>query len=492
MCGRLRVVKETTPAPFIRGVGVRCLGTSAMSRILPSVRRRRRDPRTADDSGRGAARPSRAAHGLAYLLVATAPLNAAVEIGPPAAVGVHPLYVTRAIEISDVPAVALVLVAVWDWWRNRRGGERRSAPPPLRLSVPIVALAGLALITSPFALSPPLASYTALRWLLAAGVAWALVRVGPSPRGLTIALLLALLPQAVIGLLQVARQGPLGLPFEVGILPGQPGASTTWLRGGHWVRAYGLTFHTNVLGGFLAVGVIAGVPLLARAWAHVSWWLLWGALLATLSRSAWLATAVAFPLVCGWSVARGPEFRRPILGAALGAAVVLLSGGWLFAEPIAARLAPLLHATSTGIGAAVRGLAAAEWERLEMVDLALRTIRAHPIVGIGAGTFPLAMLTAGTSTSPQYVHNVPLLLAAEVGVVGGCLWLWIWISAAGVLLARWRLLSVWAVSALSAVAVIAVISLFDSYPWSLQSGRLLTVLILAMADRALAGGEAES
>ena len=121
-----------------------------------------------------------------------------------------------------------------------------------------------------------------------------------------------------------------------------------------------------------------------------------------------------------------------------------------------------------------------------MAEAAFRTIMAHPLVGIGPGTFPLTMLIEHTRSTPQYVHNVPLLLASEVGVAGGVLWLWIWFAAARILVFCWRRLSAWAVAALAAGGAIAVISLFDSYHWSLQSGRLLTAIVLALADRALA------
>ena len=47
----------------------------------------------------------------------------------------------------------------------------------------------------------------------------------------------------------------------------------------------------------------------------------------------------------------------------------------------------------------------------------------------------------------------------------------------------WRRLPPAAVSALSAWCAIGVIGLFDSYPWSLQAGRLLTALTVGLVDR---------
>ena len=118
-----------------------------------------------------------------------------------------------------------------------------------------------------------------------------------------------------------------------------------------------------------------------------------------------------------------------------------------------------------------------------MVRTAMVAIREHPIVGVGAGNFPLEMLRQRSRT-PQYVHNVPLLLASEIGMLGGLIWTAAWLVGIGALVRRRRHLTPDGVAALAAWFAIGIIALFDCYPWSLQAGRLLTVLTLALVDRA--------
>ena len=279
---------------------------------------------------------SRLAHGLAYVLIAVAPLTVFEELGLPITHGILPLYVTPVVELSDVPALGLLLVAAWRCWRERHAGKARRRIFPLRLTGPLLILASLGLVSSPWALSPPFAYFSTMRWFLSAGVAWALVRVGPSPRRLAIALLLALVPQALIGIGQAVAQRALGLPIEPQLSPGQPGAPIIPLPWGHWLRAYGLTFHPNVLGGFLAVGVLTSVPLLVRPWVHPLWWILWGGLLVTFSRSAWLAVSLMLPVVLVWLYARSPALRRTIVRTSVVYGVVMFAVGCVLANQIAA------------------------------------------------------------------------------------------------------------------------------------------------------------
>jgi O-antigen ligase len=122
-----------------------------------------------------------------------------------------------------------------------------------------------------------------------------------------------------------------------------------------------------------------------------------------------------------------------------------------------------------------------------MASAALAAIRERPLTGVGAGNFPLEMLRQRTATIPQYVHNVPLLLAAEVGLLGGFIWIGAWMAGGIALTAgRRRRVSPESVAALAAWCAIGVIGLFDSYPWSLQAGRLLTAVTLGLLDRSRA------
>ena len=81
----------------------------------------------------------------------------------------------------------------------------------------------------------------------------------------------------------------------------------------------------------------------------------------------------------------------------------------------------------------------------------------------------------------QYVHNVPLMLAAEVGVPGGLAWVWLWIAPLVLLVKRRYHLTHPEIGALvMSVFAVGIIALWDSYPWSLESGRLLSIMLFGL------------
>ncbi|MGH7785377.1 MAG: O-antigen ligase family protein [Candidatus Binatia bacterium] len=351
----------------------------------------------------------------------------------------------------------------------------------------LLLLAALALVTSPFALSPPLAAYSALRWLLAAGVAWALVRARVSAAAVATALSIGLVAQVAVATVQILAQSPLGLPGELALPVSGSGASVVTTGAARFLRPYGLTFHPNVLGGFLCVGILLALPRLERLTLRVVWWILCLGLFLTLSRSAWLAVALLLPVAATWLFVHLPAWRRSFVASLAGAALAAGAAATVLAPELVTRLAPVM--------AALGGSAVPEPEeqgsldeRVEMARIAATAIADNPIAGVGAGNFPLEMRRQRTRIDPQYVHNVPLLLAAEVGLLGGIVWSVAWLAGFVALVGGWRRLSPTAVSALAAWCAIGVIALFDCYPWSLPAGRLLTALTIGLIDCARLDG----
>jgi hypothetical protein len=116
----------------------------------------------------------------------------------------------------------------------------------------------------------------------------------------------------LIGIGQFWQRGPLGLPGELSLPADQTGAAVLSAGGIRWLRIYGLTFHPNVLGGFLAVGLILGLPFLVNKWMRFLWGLLAFGLLLTFSRSAWISIVIVLPVTVGWLVWRKPALRGPL------------------------------------------------------------------------------------------------------------------------------------------------------------------------------------
>ncbi len=398
------------------------------------------------------------------------PLSVFWQLGAPAAQGVLPLYVAPGIFLTDLAAALMILASL-----PRQGAAWRAlfrrwrSPVVLRSLAPLAALALLGFMTAPWALSPGLAVYTSARWLLAMGVYLAWLAQPRRMETLAPVFLAGLGLQAMVGALQFLFKGPLGLPGELALRVDQSRAAVIYVDGSSWLRAYGLTFHPNVLGGFLAVGLLVCLPLLDRWFFRFLWWGLAAGLALTFSRSAWLAAAVTLPPLAAWLAWKQPAMRRPLLvtlGVAAGAGLL---GGALLARPILGHL-DVFASLSEYTSISARG---------ELIDVALRTILSHPFTGIGAGNFPLAALGANIHDVAHSVHHVALLLASEVGAPGAGLWYWLWLAPVLSLEKRLRSPRPWPVALAAAWFALGFIGLWDSYPWSLDSGRLLTVTLLA-------------
>jgi O-antigen ligase len=374
--------------------------------------------------------------------------------------GLHP---------SDLAAVALLLISLTRPWSLKPVVQHN------RVTGLLVALVALGSLTAPLALSPTLAAYTALRWLLALGVYLALAHSDGPARAWITALLVGVGLQVCLGIGQVVRQGPLEVPGELALPLHQAGAAVLTVGGRNWLRPYGLTFHPNVLGGYLAVGLLVSLPLLDRRWARPLWWLLGVGLLLTFSRSAWLATALVLPPVAAWLAWRRPEMRRPLVVTLGSAALIVLVVTGALAGQLLSRLRP---ETATEF----RSLR----ERGELIGLALHLIAERPLAGVGAGNFALAARDAHSAAGPQPVHNVPLLLAAEVGLLGGVLWFWLWLAPGLAMLERLRDAEPWPLILAAAWFAWGVIGLWDGYPWALNTGRLLGASLLGLMGQAWA------
>jgi len=276
---------------------------------------------------------------LTALFILCLPLAVYWVIDEPLTDEVFDRYVSRGVYLSDIALIGMIAYVFiaqpfrhpgWSW-----------------VSWPILGLGLLGLVSAWGASAPSLALYTAVRWI----VAW-LVLVwfahGPLPTAtLTKFLLLVLAAHVFIGLGQVIFQQPLGVPAELALSPDLSGASVILTDGLRWLRAYGLTYHPNVLGGFMVVGILLGLPLIGSRSGRIIWWLLWLGLFISFSRSAWIAAAVMVPVLFllgfkqGWLAGKTPAL------ALAGAAIILIICALVWRSQLEVRLSPLLARLSS-------------------------------------------------------------------------------------------------------------------------------------------------
>ena len=407
------------------------------------------------------------------MLAGLLPFSAYWPIGKSVNDSIYPLYVTPVVYITDLPLLLLLSVGLLFGLRFQKKSQKAN-----RFQILVGSLLGvivlLAAVTLPWALSPVLAAWTLFRWFLAIALYFTLILLNPPIERFVQVFLCSLAIQVAIGLGQVIISHPLGIPGELALDMTNPRAAVIYATGRGWLRAYGMTFHPNVFGGFLMAGLVLGFPLLNRTVWRILWlWLAVGLLL-TFSRSAWLATLICLPIAAGILAWRISALRRSIFIMVSGLCVFSLVMGIIFSKPIIARI---FVSTSYSELASIDG-------RRELIQVAMTTIRDHPLTGIGAGNFPLAQLDQNTKEPAHYVHNVILLLAAEEGLVGGFVWLALWLVPLFFLPLR-NFHNPWSIVSAAAWFGLGSISLWDSYPWALEYGRLLTVVLLALLTLAL-------
>jgi len=339
-----------------------------------------------------------------------------------------------------------------------------------------LSLAALAVASSLWALYPVLATIKGLHLMIWTAFALVVARARVPPHHMATAFVLGLLIHAAIVLGQVAIQNPLGLT-ALGEMRNRPEAPWATVAADpfaadpqHFVRAYGLSPHPNVLGGHLAIGLILcwGLAVdrrpIARAGAVAAWAVLFAVLLFTFSRAAFFAAVMGMIVAALWQRRVGllpHAAARLASGLAAIAAVALLLFVAIFYQYVAGR---------------IRTVYAPLDARRGLIDAALQLIAAHPLGGVGAGNFSAATRAVSSDgTALDAVHNVPLLIGAELGLAG----LAVAGGAAAILAVvgfrRWRARSVhpWHGLIAGSLTALALAGLFDHYPWSVPQGGLL-------------------
>ena len=246
----------------------------------------------------------------------------------------------------------------------------------------------------------------------------------------SLATLLAL--QGAVGAAQFIKQDSIGLSWvgEGALAPQGQGISVIEVAGRRWLRAYGLTPHPNALGAYLSmsllvcVGALSSVRAASRPWLGLCIVLGSAGLLFTFSRSAWLGTLAGLAYMAGivrpWRYVNWQSRRTRwvvttlVVFLLLGAVVFLAAFGDLLITRLF-RLDDPLERRSVK-------------DRVYDVRQAWSLIRAVPLKGTGSGYYVGALWAgAGEDRPPGFrkVHNVPLLAAAELGIPGAILWLWL-------------------------------------------------------------------
>jgi O-antigen ligase len=371
-------------------------------------------------------------------------------------------------------SLSQTMLAVLGVWlvRDAVTGRARPAWP---LAAPLLAFAGWTLVAALLS-DAAWDSVRASRSVVMLATLWVVLHALDSvarARWFATALFVALAVVAALSIVQVATCGGERLYGKALTLP--PVLSSFF---GKCHRAHGFYSIYMTLGGVLAIVLVLALPTLphlrSRA-AGLGAWLL-GALgfALTFVRGAWVGFAVGVAVLACAVRRRALALGGIILAAVAlgGLAVVAVPGAW---QHVAAIVDPN-YPTSR--------------ERIAMLAAGLTLIQEHPVAGVGPGQirrlYPDYAPPTAVRRHTSHLHNTPLQIAAERGLVGLALWAWIFVAFFARTVGIWRRLPAdgardRALVAGSAAAVVAFVAggLFEHNFGDTE------VLLVAMAVMAL-------
>jgi hypothetical protein len=394
---------------------------------------------------------------------------------------------------TDLAAILLVVFALFAFRVPLRRLLFEKGAPFLWI---IFACALASIWASPFSHYPVI--YTRLLQLLTPILLFSfLAHVFPAEQKIKIvfsAFLAAALGQSAIAITQYFFQAPLGLH-----LLSEPQCYTGSFRmndGSRWIfdqlfhlksattlilRACGTLPHCNVLGGFMALSLLASYTLIAttsKTWVR---WLLGSSVIIqfftlsiTYSRSALFGWAIGTILWFGFAI-YGQGLRSVYANRSLRflskmiVLSVFVSGALLFNQ-------------FTGRGGIVNYNTLAQESdqvRMSAQDIALQIVKEHPLLGIGYQQYnrgASALLPPGER--PMGTHNIFLFLAAETGLIS--LAAFLCLIGALLIKAIRTPFSFQLASLLAIFTAFLFIGLCDFYPLLFQQGRLMFFAIAGL------------
>ena len=306
------------------------------------------------------------------------------------------------------------------------------------------------------------------QWLTQVGLlaffAWSLRQLHVGRRELLTWSVVAILPHALLAVWQYVTQFVSGSKW-LGMASQNPadlGVSVIEVDGRRVLRAYGGFPHPNILGGWLALGLM-GVTLLAvrvtdrarRNGLAAVGALFVVALILSFSRAAWIAAAVGViaTLAFVWQKTWTREERRRAFLIPLVIAVTAVGSLLVTRDVVSVRAQSdaRLEVKSAD-------------ERMASLAASWRLVGEEWWLGQGQNTAIYALDKAGSGMIPP--HLVFLLILLETGLIG--------VLGAALLLARWLRYS--GRFGFLLLATIAPLVLFDHYLWSLWAGQALAML----------------
>jgi hypothetical protein len=434
-------------------------------------------------------RLARVAFGLAIVF---APLRLYFTLASRAIKPIYNVYTDLIVYPLDI---CIVLVLIF-WGSSYIFNKRKLLFGPLFLTLPLFGLLLTGLISAVFSVDPIFSFYQLIRFVSLLGIYFFVMNEIYSVNQITWAVLGSIFIQASIGIVQVLDQTSIGFQSigELLLDPTRSETSIAWSNGIRSLRAYALSDHPNILAGILVFSLILLITAFIKRKSKENLTLIYfsvltlGAvcLILTFSISAWisLVAAISWMIFMLWRV-RQVRLLERIAILFLASIILLLPIIWVNASLIGATLFPQ---------ASIQTETAAIQTKNELNALnqaANEIFSAHAVVGVGLGTFPIALhqFFPNFGFYFQPPHFVLLEVAAELGIFGAVFYF-------SLLLAPW--LAMWfyrkrffmdstLIGASAALLAISMIGFMDYYPWFHAAGLFWQWILWGIWARAWMG-----
>ncbi len=252
-----------------------------------------------------------------------------------------------------------------------------------------------------------------------------------------------------------------------------------------WLRSYGSLPHPNMLGGFLAIGIFFmfylaffGRTSFQRKFVLVGALTIVPGLFFSFCRSAMLALVISFVFLAIWIFRQNnKEYKKIFFQLSIIIFLVVSVLSWNMLDPVLTRIISNKPLETHSIE-----------ERMLFQGQSVNLIKDNWLIGQGIGNYTLAIFQKINATWPGYyyqpVHNIYLLIFAEVGVFGFLIFLLIifllfaqffYFTRAESVDFRFKQLILF----LMFISTL-IISFFDHYFWTLYFGMIIFWLILGL------------
>lgn len=364
----------------------------------------------------------------------TAPLAIAKHFHPMPHMGGAGAYNIEAVDLF------LSALALFQWRDGRPGTAGGRMPAMVWCWVGMILLGLIDVIVGPYR---QLAMMEAVQMTKSLALFLLLINELARTRRclhLLASLICGLLVQAGVGIAQYVRKGDVGLQLlgEATMTTLEYANRATYMDGGATFRIGGLLGHPNIYAGYIAMLAPMLLAMLMTRWS-LRWKMpvamvlaiAMTALLLTLSRSGWLAFAMAAPIVMILMLRDRRSRQRAMAGVVVAMGVALIAA-------IAVAPSIMRRFTQSDPGAVDF--------RWEWMGLAWDMVRDHPLTGVGLNSFVLHLpgrtmhggtdgLTRSFGANWPVVHDIYLLIWAEQGTLGLACFLMLLL---GLLRTAWR------------------------------------------------------